>query len=134
MLLRLAPSPESVRTARHAVCEFADATGMCQNRRDDIALAVSEAVTNAIAAHREAGCEEEIAVRARLDGGRCLELTVVDAGIGFEPRPAGENGQGARPLHDASEGGYGLSVIRGLADQVDFERRDGTAVRMAFFL
>jgi len=81
----------------------------------DLKLAVTEAVTNVI---RHAAVDSfEIEYRARSG---IVEITVVDAGGGFEAAdPA--------PGH---EGGFGLAVIRSLVDEVVLDSASGGGTRL----
>jgi anti-sigma regulatory factor (Ser/Thr protein kinase) len=53
-------------------------------------------------------------------------VTVVDAGPGFDPRPLSEDRDWTL------EGGLGVTLIRGLADEVSFVRGEGMRVHMNF--
>jgi anti-sigma regulatory factor (Ser/Thr protein kinase) len=106
--LTLTAEADSVGRARHAAAEFARAHGADP---DDVALAVSEGVSNAIIhgfRDREPG---RIDVRAIVEGDR-LVVSVSDDGVGVTPNPQ-------------SPGlGLGLALIGSLADGVEL-RRDG---------
>ena len=106
--LKLAAEPDSVGKARHAVADFARAHGADP---DDVALAVSEGVSNAIIhgyRDREPG---QIDIRALVEGDRVV-VSVSDDGVGVTPNPQ-------------SPGlGLGLALIGSLTDGVEL-RRDG---------
>jgi serine/threonine-protein kinase RsbW/stage II sporulation protein AB (anti-sigma F factor) len=117
--LRLAAEPPSVAVARHAIAGFAAANGADPGA---VAVAVSEAVTNAVLhafADPDAG---RIAVEARLNGVRGLVVVVSDDGHGITPNP------------DSPGLGFGLALAASLADEVAIERppAGGTRVRMRF--
>ena len=83
--LRLDSSAEAVRRARHEVAAFAERHGLANPR--DVALAVSEAATNAVVhAYRSEGDEGDIRVVAcaRESG---LVVVVRDYGVGMSPNP-----------------------------------------------
>jgi anti-sigma regulatory factor (Ser/Thr protein kinase) len=108
---------ESVREARHAVADFARAHGADP---DDVALAVSEAVSNAVI-HAFRGREPgRIDLRALVDGDR-LVVSVSDDGVGVTPNP------------DSPGLGLGLALIGSLAEGIEL-RRDGrgTTIIMRF--
>jgi len=120
--LQLAVDADSVRVARRAASEFAAEQGIDP---DAVALAVSEAVTNAIVhAYRDVrpgASLGEIAL-ALHQNGEGIVVTVTDAGAGIRPNP------GSPGL------GYGLSLVASVADEVAIARSEmgGTAVRMRF--
>jgi anti-sigma regulatory factor (Ser/Thr protein kinase) len=107
----------SVATARHAVADLARRVGVAV---DDVQIAVSEAVANAVV-HAYRGIRPgRISVRARLERGRLL-VTVADQGIGMTPNPGNP---GLR---------VGIPLITKLCDDVRFTSSDkGTVVAMSF--
>lgn len=120
MRLALAAEPASVPTLRHRAAEFAARQGAPETLVADVALAVSEAVTNAIKyAYAEAPGEVELTGLAE-DG--WLEIRVRDRGERF--------GRGS------SDGlGLGLSIIARLAADLKIvQEGSGTEVRMRFAL
>jgi serine/threonine-protein kinase RsbW len=116
--LRLPAAAESVGTARRAAAEFAATHGIDS---DAVALAVSEAVTNAIVHGYKQNSEGAIALELRLNGEGVL-VTVADDGEGF------------RPNWRSPGLGVGLPLVAAVADEVAISRTDsgGTAVRMRF--
>jgi anti-sigma regulatory factor (Ser/Thr protein kinase) len=119
--MRLELSAEAVRQARHEVAEFARRHALA--KPDDVALAVSEAVTNAVVhAHRGDEAKGMRVVACARDTG--LVVVVRDYGVGMSPNP---NSPGP---------GLGLSVIGALATEMNIERPDdgGTRVRIRFAL
>lgn len=126
--LELPPDDAFVGLARLVVVAAARNAGMDEVRREDLRIAVSEATTNAIAAHRRAGADAPVLLQfgARGDG---FQVTIADAGGGFDPP--------ARPVEDRDwtiEGGLGITLIRGLADEVEFVRGTGTRLHLRFAL
>jgi anti-sigma regulatory factor (Ser/Thr protein kinase) len=111
----------SVSAARHRARAFAAANGVGANTLAAIALAVSEAVGNAVR-HAYPAAVGAVQVLVDLEGGE-LELVVTDDGQGFTTRPV-------RRL------GAGLALMRELSDA--FEVRDrplgGVEVWMRFGL
>ena len=113
--LVLRPEPASVRAARQILRNFAEAVGA---DADAVALAVSEAVTNAVQ-HAYRGAEGEIWVRAGTNS--VLRVRVSDGGQGFAAHP-----RGGRPH-------LGLPLIDELADEVDVRTgAQGVTVEMCF--
>lgn len=119
---RYPASPDSVPAARHAVVNFATAAGATERQLEAIALATTEAVTNAVV-HAYPASVGWIEVDAWLAGGE-LWLIVADDGCGLR---AGSPG---RRL------GLGLALISRMADGLSIHDRSsgGTGIRMRFAL
>lgn len=115
--LDLPSEPESVADARNAVAALAQYLGVAV---DDVKIAVSEAVGNAIV-HAYRGTKSgAIRVFAREDRGRLL-VTVADDGAGMAPNP---ESRGLR---------IGIPLITKVCDDVRFSSTDeGTTVSMSF--
>lgn len=114
-----AAEPAAVPTLRHGARDFAAAHGADEQLIADVALAVSEAVTNVVKYAYEAGVEGEIELAASAANG-WLDLWVRDRGTGF--------GRGS------TDGlGLGLSIIARLcADLKIVQEGSGTEVFMRF--
>jgi anti-sigma regulatory factor (Ser/Thr protein kinase) len=115
--LDLPSDAASVGTARHAVAELAEGLGAPV---DDVKIAVSEAVANAVIhAYRDGG-SGPIQVEARQERGRLL-VRVTDEGMGMTPNPGNP---GLR---------VGIPLITKLCEDVRFHSSDeGTVVSMSF--
>lgn len=114
-----AAKPASVPTLRHRAREFAASQGAGEQLIADVALAVSEAVTNVVKYAYEAGTDGDIELTGSTEQGR-LEIWVRDRGTGF--------GKG-------SIDGLGLSIIARLCDDMKIvQEGTGTEVRMRFAL
>ena len=126
--LQLPPDTRYVGLARLAVCAAARKAGMDQERTEDLRIAVSEATANAILAHQRLDTEQPVRLRFGLADRGAFEVTVADSGPGFEP--------GAPRVIDERdwtiEGGLGVTLIRGLTDDVEFVRSDGMSVHLRF--
>jgi anti-sigma regulatory factor (Ser/Thr protein kinase) len=114
--------PDSVPAARHAVLKVAAAAGASERQLEAIAVATSEAVTNAVV-HAYPASAGRIEVDAWLAGGE-LWLIVADDGCGLR---AGSQG---------SRLGVGLALISRMADGLSILDRSngGTEIRMHFAL
>ena len=114
--LKLPPEPKSVSRARWAMRQFADRVGA---DADAVALAVSEAVSNAVL-HAYRGAKGMIAVCAELAADGRLLVTVVDRGVGMKPDPHhGGMGTGAaadRLGHRLTRGQLARRGGRGASD------------------
>ena len=120
---RLPALPENIAPLRRAVVGHAACHGASDHQRDDIALAVSEALSNVVVhayADREPG---DVAVDAWIDE-RSLHVVVCDDGIGMMPRV---ETPGLR---------MGLALIGQVTEQVKLESRRGSTpglrIRMTF--
>jgi stage II sporulation protein AB (anti-sigma F factor) len=120
--LRTQATPAAVPGVRRAVVDFAELHGVGVG--PDVALAVSEAITNAVL-HAYRGDDDgggPVRVVACAEPGR-LVVVVRDYGCGMKPNP------------DSPGLGLGLSVIGRLATELNIERPDeggGTRLRMCF--
>jgi len=115
--LELPPEPGSVAEARHAVRDLARVVGAPE---EEVALAVSEAVSNAVIHAFRFGKEGMVKVRARLERDELL-VTVADNGVGMFPD------------FDNPGLGVGTSLISRLSERATFESSDaGTTVTMRF--
>jgi anti-sigma regulatory factor (Ser/Thr protein kinase) len=120
--LSLPDTPASVPVARHLVAlATSTMTGLDRARVHDLALAVSEACTNAIEANGRAG-GGQLVLTGVLDGDS-LKVRVEDQGRPWAV-PARFSRAGA-----SSERGRGLLLMRVLADDLSVESTtDGTTV------
>jgi serine/threonine-protein kinase RsbW/stage II sporulation protein AB (anti-sigma F factor) len=118
--LRLQASPAAVPGVRRAVVDFAEVHGV--GHGPDVALAVSEAVTNAVLHGYRDGTAGPVRVVACAEPDR-LVVVVRDYGCGMSPHP------------DSPGLGLGLSVIGRLTTEMNIERPHqggGTRLRMHF--
>jgi stage II sporulation protein AB (anti-sigma F factor) len=118
--LRLQASPAAVPGVRRAVVDFAELHGVGYG--PDVALAVSEAITNAVLHGYRDGATGDVRVVACAEPDR-LVVVVRDYGCGMSPHP------------DSPGLGLGLSVIGRLTTEMNIERPDndgGTRLRMHF--
>jgi serine/threonine-protein kinase RsbW len=76
--------PETAGEARRRITEFAAAHGASHRMQTDIALAVTEAVTNVIVHAYPAGRVGSVSIAADIEQGE-LEIVVIDHGEGFRP-------------------------------------------------
>lgn len=115
----LPAEPASVTALRHCAAAFAKEHGAGPEVVADVALAVSEAVTNAVKYAYEAEVTGTVELSASVRK-PWLEICIRDSGTGF--------GRGS------SDGlGLGLSIIARLcADMKIVQEGDGTEVRMRF--
>jgi serine/threonine-protein kinase RsbW len=117
--LELPASAASVSQARHSAGVFA---GLAGAAREDVELAVSEAVTNSVVHAFPGAASGTIKVRAEIQGSR-LAVTVSDDGTGMRPNLA------SRGL------GIGIPLIGRLSDEYRVEDGpDGGAMVTMLFV
>lgn len=126
--LHLPPDEHYVGLARLVVTVAARQAGMSDERVEDLKIAVSEATTNAILAHKRMAAESPVVLSFGPTNEAAFGVTIVDTGPGFEPLPPE-----AHEFRDwTDESGLGVTLIRGLADEVEFLRGEGMRVNMRF--
>jgi serine/threonine-protein kinase RsbW/stage II sporulation protein AB (anti-sigma F factor) len=117
LVVELASDAASIPRARQVARRFAEG---CGADPDSLALAASEAVTNAVIHGYRDGRAGPIELRGYRDGDDCV-LEVADRGVGMRPHP------------ESPGLGMGLPVITAVAGSVEIESlRGGTAIRMRF--
>ena len=104
--LRLAPEPEVVTTARHALDQLTDL--LPPEKLEDVRLVVSELVTNSIL-HAGLSAEDQISLTVTVSDG-AVHGSVCDPGPGFgmpsEPSPRSD-----------LSGGWGLPIVETISDR-----------------
>jgi anti-sigma regulatory factor (Ser/Thr protein kinase) len=115
--MRLAPEPEDVTTARHALDQLANL--LPSEKLEDVRLVVSELVTNSIL-HAGLSPEDQISLKVTVsDGAVCG--SVCDPGRGFRiPSKLG-------PRPDMS-GGWGLPIVETITNRWGVKRNSHVCV------
>ena len=131
------PLPAHVRTARLVATAVARRSGVDESLLDEVRLAVGEACSRAVEAHRK-HCPAEPVRVTLTDEGERFEVVVTDAAPA-DPSAAQEgttSGTGALAANGAVQQlppGVGLAVIAGLADDVRIEPAgSGTSIAMSW--
>ena len=145
------PLPAHVRTARLVATAVARRSGVDESLLDEVRLAVGEACSRAVEAHRR-HCPAEPVKIEMTDQGERFVVVVSDHAPTSGPASAGTNGtngtNGHAVSHDAVAdavalvqgaeeagipAGFGLAVISGLADDVSVSSTStGVSVRMSW--
>jgi anti-sigma regulatory factor (Ser/Thr protein kinase) len=142
------PLPAHVRTARLVAVAVARRSGVAESLLDEVRLAVGEACSRAVEAHRE-HCPAEPVRIALTDADGRFEVVVTDAGHGTAaddvpasvPALAADGAAEQRngipaPLgngHGGLQDSFGLAVIAELADDVKISRTPaGISVSMSW--
>jgi anti-sigma regulatory factor (Ser/Thr protein kinase) len=118
LVRRFQARPEHVAQVRRETTAYAEHHGVLD--ADGLALALSEAITNAVLhAYSDApepGIVEVVAQRHADDG---LHIAVCDDGHGMRPRSASPGA------------GFGLRLIASLADHFEVQTRPGGGTRLS---
>ena len=114
----------SLADARRFVDQHAVQAGFSPMARDEISLAVTEAVSNAVQYGSPAGEADTVEVSVMQNGPRLI-ITVRDHGRPFTPPTPSLPDPAAFAEH-----GRGLFLMQQLMDDVRFSRDDGTVVCM----
>lgn len=119
--LRVRPSTDELRRLSEQAGAFARRHRLRAEAVDAMLLALEEAVTNVLLYAFDGVAEEkrELSVRLRMTAA-ALVVTILDNGVAFDPTRA-------RPRADVEDGeerlgGWGIRLIRGLIDEVRYER------------
>jgi serine/threonine-protein kinase RsbW len=139
------PLPAHVRTARLVATAVARRSGVDEALLDEVRLAVGEACSRAVEAHRR-HCPAEPVKIEMTDQGERFVVVVSDHAPTSGPASASTNGRAVS--HDAMAdamalvqgaeeagipAGFGLAVISGLADDVSVSSTStGVSVRMSW--
>jgi stage II sporulation protein AB (anti-sigma F factor) len=116
--LKVRSRPESVTDTRRRVARYAESRGA---NRDDVELAVAEAVANAVVHAFEGRDDGVITVRAEIDGPDYFVVEIADRGFGV-----GTHVRDPRA-------GFGLPIIGTLADSVEIQTGNrGTRLVLRF--
>ncbi|MBV8118277.1 MAG: ATP-binding protein [Candidatus Eremiobacteraeota bacterium] len=106
---------------RHALAAFLAALNVPERVALDVVTAVGEALANSVE-HAYRDCPVgEVKILARLENGGILVVEVVDRGTFAAPK--------RRPNR-----GFGLRIVRSVAQNVRLETACGTSIRMRFNL
>ena len=123
--LRLPSDVQYVGLARLVVTVAARQAGMQDERIEDLKIAVSEVTTNAIVAHQRSDGAAPVVLSFGRTGSKQFAVSIDDGAP-----PSDEEGSG--PGDWTPEGGLGITLIRGLADDVEFGSEAGNVVHMRF--
>ncbi len=129
-ILEIDPDPMLVPTARMFAATVARQLGAPEDSVLDLKIAVSEACTNAVQAHRDRGVETPVRLKVEEDRD-ALVYEVEDAGEGIDVVPEEPPEVFRRAAEDtADQQGMGLALIRALFPEAEFTPHGpGTVVR-----
>lgn len=117
--------PEAAGEVRRQITEFAGAHGADRRLQADLALAVTEAVTNVIVHAYPSGRLGTLSIAADIEGGD-LEIVISDDGDGFRPGTSPGLGAGLSIIAEiASDFAIREHLPRGIELWMRFELRRG---------
>lgn len=122
---------ELINVVRMTIMNAVESRGALTGARlDDLRLAISEAVTNAIQANLERDPSKPVKIRCVIEDG-LVELEVTDFGFGM-PIDTDELPPLTDPDRLITEGGFGVPLMKALShDRFEFESTPkGTTVRI----
>ena len=130
------PLPAHVRTARLVATAVARRSGVDEALLDEVRLAVGEACSRAVEAHR-LHCQAEPVRIALTDSAGRFEVEVTDTGGAGRDRGVTADGLTAAVAEPGGsprlEHGLGLAMIAGLADDVQIsESPGGVSIKMSW--
>ena len=127
--LEIPAQPAFVGVARSVVAAVAAALDVIDDDRlEDLRVAVSEACTNAVEAHRRDAIDKRVTISCRATADR-LEICIEDSGNGFNMADVPIPQEADAPFSVTTERGWGIQLIQALVDDVTFRRTsEGTAV------
>ncbi|MCP8618084.1 anti-sigma B factor RsbW [Salirhabdus salicampi] len=134
--MKIPAKPEYVGVARLTTSGIAHRVGFSYDDIEDLKVAVSEAITNAVQHAYDEGEQGEITIGYGLYVNR-LEVMVADRGDSFNLKKIKEeigpysNGEAVEELR---EGGFGLFLIDALMDKVEINNSNGVIVVMTKYL
>ncbi len=121
------PLPAHVRTARLVATAVARRSGVPETLLDEVRLAVGEACSRAVEAHRQHCPSEPVRIALTGQDDR-FEIEVINASTAPGQARGAMAGEGT-----GAPAGFSLAVIAGLADDVRIsETPAGTSVKMSW--
>src|SRR3954447_10535017 len=130
--LTFSPLPVHVRTARLVATAVARRGGVEETLLDEVRLAVGEACSRAVEAHRQQCPEEPVRVELR-DGADRFEVVVTDRVPDDDPAGSGASGSPVDLVEMNGALHLGVAVIGGLADDVDIASTpSGVEIKMSW--
>jgi anti-sigma regulatory factor (Ser/Thr protein kinase) len=121
------PLAAHVRTARLVATAVARRSGVPETLLDEVRLAVGEACSRAVEAHRQHCPSEPVRIALTGQDGR-FEIEVINASARPSPAAGPSSSEGI-----LAPAGFSLAVIAGLADDVQIsETPAGTSVKMSW--
>lgn len=134
--MKVPAKAQYVGVARLAISGIASRLGFTYDDIEDLKIAASEAVTNAVQHAYEANESGEVIIGCALYNDR-LEIMVTDHGVSFDFEEAKQRTGPYDEEIEAQflrEGGLGLYLIETLMDEVRIHQEEGVTVFMTKYL
>ena len=130
--LEIPARAEYVALARLVVSSLASSRrDLTDDQVDDLKVAVSEACTNAIEAHRSADSDDSVLIRCTELHDR-IEVEIEDRGSGFDPESLPDHPPVTDPERLNFERGLGIPLIKTLVDDMRIDSSgEGTTVTIS---
>jgi serine/threonine-protein kinase RsbW len=128
--ITLSPRPEFVGAIRHVLGALGRLAEFDAGSVEDLKLAVSEAVTNAITRGAQDPAAEVRLVATR--GAGAVTIEVQDAGPAFDPQAADAALDSVTSQEFSFEAGLSLPVVRGLVEDLELVAGDDTGLTVRF--
>lgn len=125
-----------VGVARLSIAGIANRIGFTYEDIEDLKVAISEAITNAVTHAYNEESQGEVTIGFGVYADR-LEVMVADHGGSFNLNEIkGEIGpyDDSEPIENLREGGFGLFLINALMDKVEISNNHGVIVLMTKYL
>ena len=123
--LEIPSVPDKIQKVEHLAEKVADKIGFNQDDKDSLAIAVTEAVNNAIHHGNKADRKKKVYIRFETKG-NSLTVRVKDQGEGFDPKKLKDP---LKPENLLKESGRGIFILRTLMDDVSFSfTKSGTEI------
>ncbi len=121
--------PRWLRLARGVVQQFLEQTGFDAKQREEIAVAVGEAVANVIRHAYKGDTRQKFSLLCN-EGNGAVEIELRDQGEPFDPPK-----EPISPPDETCAGGRGIFMMQAIMDEVEYTRQGTTnSVRMKKYL
>jgi len=112
-----------IRRASELVDEFKARHGLADDDANAIHIVLDEVLSNSIRHGLAGAASHAIAVMLELSDGE-VTIEVEDDGVAYDPTQAPAPVL-AGTLEERTEGGLGMTFVRGLTDSIEYQRIDG---------
>lgn len=118
---------EQIESVEKLAERAADAMKFSEEEKDSLAIAVTEAVNNAIIHGNKQDKDKKVVINFYLEEKKLI-VTIKDEGKGFNPANVSDP---LAPENLLKESGRGIFILSTLMDEVKFDfRKDGTIIEM----
>jgi serine/threonine-protein kinase RsbW len=121
--LQVPSSTRNLSMIRDFVTRVAEQSGLDEQQRSQLEMAVDEACANVIEHAYGEDVSREVVVRATF-GDEGVEIRVIDTGKGFDPGAVSAK-EVEQLVAERRRGGLGLRLMKALVDEVHYEIEPG---------